>query len=88
MLNEQSTGLHVADLEQLRGLVDHLVDPGKFVIVIEHLAVMAHADWIIDLGKGAASRWGPDRRRRHTDGSGHGAFDADGRTSGAGEVGA
>ena len=59
VLDEPTTGLHLADVDQMLTLFDRLVDAGKTLIVIEHhQAVMAHADWIIDIGPGAGQDGG------------------------------
>ena len=66
VLDEPTTGLHLADVQNLLGLLDRLVESGKSVIVIEHhQAVMAHADWIIDLGPGAGHDGGRSFSRAH-----------------------
>ncbi len=66
VLDEPTSGLHLADVAQLLGLLDRLVDAGTTVIVVEHhQAVMAHADWIIDLGPGAGHDGGRSSSRAH-----------------------
>ncbi len=82
VLDEPTSGLHLADVEQLLGLLDRLVDSGKSVLVIEHhQAVMAHADWIIDLGPRHGPRRRPRRVRGHARRPRRRPLDADGGAS-------